>query len=161
MTIVAQPFPPMDRLVFMRSILLMCGMAWLVQDSCAQSREVVFTSFPADSVTHLTLEAPDSIVVRTWHNSAIFVESEIILSGCASHILRHTVENGRYALQARREGTRLSVVAQSNDRGGFNTPRGYCEEKVLHRIFIPADFAPDETGGWIRTEEKSRTTINY
>lgn len=126
-----------------------------------QTREVIFTSFPADSVSRIILEIPDSLVVQTWFNTAVFVETEITMSGCPENTLKHTIGQGRYALQQTRENGTLRLRPAVERRGGLTTPRGYCEEQVLFRIYVPADFNALDVRNWEREEETSKTTINY
>lgn len=127
----------------------------------AQFRETVFSSFPADSVSRIELRIPDSLVLRSWHNSAVFVETEVLMDGCSESTLKHTVSLGRYALLDQREGTGIVFLPAVDRKGGLSTPRGYCAETVTYRIYLPSDFREESPGVWVRSEERNKSTINY
>ena len=126
----------------------------------AQVREVLFTSFPADSVTSIKFNMQDSTMIHGWHNSAIFIETEVTMSGCPESLLKHAVSQGRYIVEAVREGQKITLKHLPN-RPQINYPRGTCTEVVVHRIYLPGDFKMVNPTEWKRSDELSKSTLNY
>lgn len=145
----------------MRTAILMLFLVLQTLDASAQFRETAFSSFPADSMCRVELKIPDSVLVRSWHNSAIFVETEVLMDGCSESTLKHTVSQGRYALLDQRQGPNMVFRPAVNRQGGLTTPRGYCAETVTYRIYLPADFYEESPGVWVREFELNKSTINY
>lgn len=125
-----------------------------------QGREKIFAHFIADSITIIDLIFKDSVVIETWHNSAVFVETSIIMTGCPENTLKHLIKQGRYDAIAEKSETTMAIRAAKSPRDVLNTPRGTCLEEIIYKIYIPADFESDSAVKWVRKEEKSRTTIN-
>lgn len=125
-----------------------------------QGREKIFAHFVADSITVIDLNFKDSVVIDTWHNSAVFVETSIVMTGCPENTLKHLIKQGRYDAIAEKSETTMSIRAAKSPRDVLNTPRGTCIEEVVYKIYIPADFESTSNVKWVRREEKSRTTIN-
>lgn len=126
----------------------------------AQFREILYATIHTDSVLSLHIDLLDSAQVFTWHNSAIFIETEVTMSGCPESLLRHVAKDGRYALVSKTAGDKMTIV-QTKVRPVLNGPKGSCDEWVKHRIYIPADFVVAGRGDWVRSEPHSKTTLNY
>ena len=125
-----------------------------------QLRRVLHQSIPADSVAILHLTITDSTTVQTWHNSAIFIESAVSLAHCQEGIFRHVIDKGRYALNAQREGSTMTLVQAVPERAHLTSPQGPCDETIVHRIYIPRGFEAMADGTWQRTTEINRSTLN-
>lgn len=126
-----------------------------------QVREVVFSSFPADSVLHVRVDVTDSVEVKTWNNSAIFVETLVEMTVCSENLLKAAVEKGRYGVDSSRSGDGIVIKQSDNKRVVLNSPKGACGEMVVHRIYLPAGFSPGGDRIWRRPEDTNKTTINY
>ncbi|MBK7344016.1 MAG: hypothetical protein IPJ06_13555 [Saprospiraceae bacterium] len=50
--------------------------------SIGQLRQILHTSIPGDSLLAVHMDLQDSYSVHLWQNSAIFIESEIVLATC-------------------------------------------------------------------------------
>jgi hypothetical protein len=145
----------------MRNFILSLLLVLQTLQVSAQFRETAFSSFPADSMCRIELQIPDSLVVHSWHNSAIFVETEVLMDGCSESTLKHTVSQGRYALLDQRQGPNMVFRPAVNRQGGLTTPRGFCTETVTYRIYLPSDFYEESPGVWVREFERNKSTINY
>lgn len=139
-------------------VLISALVGWVTAN--AQVREVLFNSFPADSVTSIKFNMQDSTVIHGWHNSAIFIETEVTMSGCPESLLKHAVGQGRYIVETLREGQKITLKHQHN-RPQINYPRGSCTEVVVHRIYLPGDFKMVDPTEWKRSDELSKSTLNY
>lgn len=142
-----------------RLLLLMLLSGAFRADS--QVRELVFTSFPADSVLQVSVDIADSVEVRSWHNSAIFVETQVDMTVCSENLLKAAVEKGRYGVAGSRTGQGIVLKQADMKRVVLNSPKGACGELVVHRIYLPVGFKPGGDRVWSRPEDSNKTTINY
>lgn len=142
-----------------RSVLILMLLA--ATQAGAQVREVVFTSFPADSVLQVRIDLADSVEVLTWNNSAIFVETQVDMTVCSENLLKAAVEKGRYRVDSSRSGQGIVLKQADTKRVVLNSPKGACGESVVHRIYLPAGLKPSGDRTWSRPEDSNKTTINY
>lgn len=126
----------------------------------AQFREVIYTSVPADTVTQVKLNLQDSFEIVTWYNSAIFIETRVLMNGCPESLLKHVSKDGRYDLDHLRAETTMTF-SQTSDRKVISYPKGTCEEIVKYKFYIPSDFEEVSPTEFIRKSEVSKTTLNY
>lgn len=145
----------------MLKFIVILGVLGFNYASNAQVREVLFTSYPADSAMMVTCNFQDSILIYSWHNSAIFIETEVVMSGCPESLLKHAIAKGRYRIDADRVDQTLTLKQSELSRAPINYPKGTCEEMILHRIYLPTDFKTKDQQEWHRTDEVSKSTINY
>ncbi len=144
----------------MKLLAFLCLVSF-AHSSNAQVREMMFNSFPADSVLQVKFDFQDSLVVHSWHNSAIFIETEVIMTGCPESLLKHAMAKGRYRIEANRMNQTLILKQSELTRAPINYPKGTCDELVLHRIYLPTDFKTQDHLEWHRSDEVSKSTINY
>jgi hypothetical protein len=145
----------------MLKFIAIIGLLSLSYTSQAQVREVLFNSYPADSATSVTFNFQDSLIIYSWHNSAIFIETEVVMTGCPESLLKHAVAKGRYRVDADRADQTLTLKQSELSRAPINYPKGTCEELILHRVYLPTDFKTTDQLEWHRAEEVSKSTINY
>ena len=146
----------------MRFLLLTISLGFFLAFSSAhaQFREVLYTSIPADSVSMIKLELRDSFEVVSWYNSAVFLETRILMGGCPESLLQHVAADGRYNLEYLRLDS-IMTFSQSSDRKVISYPKGACEEVVKYKFYIPTDFEQVGPTEFIRKSEVSKTTLNY
>lgn len=128
--------------------------------SIGQLRQILHTSIPGDSLLAVHMDLQDSYSVHLWQNSAIFIESEIVLATCQEGIFNHVVKEGRYALKSVSKPPHLTISQAIPKRAGLTSTKGACEETIHHRIYIPSDFLKKDDSQWTRTESLNKSTIN-
>lgn len=141
------------------SSFFLLGLASTAVD--AQVREVIFSSFPADSMLQVRMETTDSVEVRTWNNSAIFVETQVDMTGCSENLLKAAVEKGRYRMDASRSAQGILLRQADSKRVTLNSPKGACGETVIHKVYLPVGFRSAGDRLWSRPEDTNKTTLNY
>lgn len=146
----------------MRLLLLTVSLGYFfaLPGAQAQFREVIYTSIPADTATQIKFELSDSFEIVTWYNSALFIETRILMSGCPESLLKHVAEDGRYDLEYLRVESTMTF-SQPSLRKVISYPKGACEEVVTYKFYIPADFEQVGPTEFIRKSEVSKTTLNY
>lgn len=125
-----------------------------------QLRQILHTTIPGDSLLSLTVALQDDYSVHVWQNSAVFIESEIVLATCQEGIFNHVVEQGRYALKSSVKPPNLTINQAIPKRASLTSPKGPCDETIHHRIYIPSDFVQKDESHWSRTESLNKSTIN-
>ncbi|MCF8239165.1 MAG: hypothetical protein K9I85_13475 [Saprospiraceae bacterium] len=143
-----------------RSLLAFASFLLLSLPASGQLRQILYTSVPGDSILTLQIDLQDSFSVHTWHNSAVFIESEIVLATCQDGIFKYVVEQGRYALKSVSKAPSLSISQAIPKRAGLTSQNGPCDETIHHRIFIPSDFVMENNRRWTRKESLNKSTIN-
>ncbi len=126
----------------------------------AQLRQILYTTVPGDSILTISFDLQDSFSVHTWENSAVFVESEIVLATCQEGIFNHVVKEGRYALTSTVKAPGLTLAQAIPKRAGLTSQKGPCDEIIHHRVYIPSDFTKESARQWSRNESLNKSTIN-
>lgn len=142
------------------SIILLASFLFSGPLAFGQLRKILHTTIPGDSLLSLTVALQDNYSVHVWQNSAVFIESEIVLATCQDGIFKHVVEQGRYALKSTVKPPRLTINQAIPKRASLTSPKGPCDETIHHRIYIPSDFVKQDESHWTRTESLNKSTIN-
>ncbi len=142
------------------SIILLAAFLFSGPLAFGQLRQILHTSIPGDSILSLDIALQDNYSVILWQNSAVFIESEIVLATCQEGIFNHVVEQGRYALKSIVKPPHLTIGQAIPKRANLTSPKGPCDETIHHRIYIPSDFVKKDESHWTRAESLNKSTIN-
>lgn len=140
-------------------LLVWIGMNWATS-AFGQLRQILYTTIPADSILDIRFDLDDDYRVKPWHNSSVFIETEVVLATCQEGIFDHVVAKGRYAMVASSQPPRLIIRQGVPKRAGLTSPKGPCDETIIHRIYVPDDFREVDARQWSRPENLNRSTIN-
>ncbi len=125
-----------------------------------QLRRILYTTVPGDSILNIQFDLQDNFSVHHWQNSAVFIESEIVLATCQEGIFKHVIDEGRYTLNSVFKAPGLTVSQAIPKRASLTSQKGPCDETIHHRVYIPADFEQENTRRWTRKESLNKSTIN-
>lgn len=140
-------------------LLILMGTAWTT-NTFAQLRQILYTTIPADSILNIRFDLDDEYRVKPWHNSSVFIETEVVLATCQEGVFDHVVAKGRYAIASVSQSPKLIIRQGVPKRAGLTSPKGPCDETIIHRIYVPDDFREVDSQQWSRSENLNRSTIN-
>lgn len=140
-------------------LLVWIGTGWATS-AFGQLRQILYTTIPADSILNIRIVMDDDVQVKPWHNSSVFIETEVVLATCQEGIFDHVVAKGRYAVMSTSQPPQLVIRQGVPKRAPLTSPKGPCDETIIHRIYVPDDFRELDGKQWSRPENLNRSTIN-
>lgn len=116
----------------------------------AQMERTVYQVFEVDSVQTVTLDIVNFTYpeIHIWAGNNILTEANIQIWDASPEIVKHLIENGRYAFDSEKTGDALHIFSKIRERADVKLPgmRSKCVEQTTIKVFVPDiyEFNPAE-----------------
>ncbi len=120
-----------------------------------QNQKYIHQTFSMDTAKVLQLDLFGEFSIEPWLGDAVMVETRISLYDASESILKHFIEQGRYAVEATRNGASLMLKSKDKERKPIGTPRGVSREEVAVRVFIPEQLQPLGPNQWTLPKDEA------
>ena len=139
------------RLTFTTLFALLLALSLQAQDPSS----IFHRTIDLREIQQMTLELnpADSFRVEPWVGNSLLIETNVRLNNGKPNLMKHFLEQGRWALVENREGDQLSLVSQEMSRNILTTTRGEVVEEVVVVFYVPQNFEPNGQRSWVRKED--------
>jgi hypothetical protein len=107
----------------------------------AQIRKIMHKTFDlSDSIQMIDLDILDRMEKTFWPGNKIMLETNIKLFSASPGILDFLIEEGRYEVEAEKQGEKLLLFSKNKKRQPISNKGRIIEEDISMRLFIPDEF---------------------